>query len=99
MEGSAEWQLTETSAVMVYADAERAGGGNLIVGVADLDAQAAELYEREIVLEPYTVPSGQFRLAELADPSGNTVTFAEAPVSGIDHRPAGYRWHGEQGSG
>ena len=77
MESSAEWQLTETSAVMVYADAERAGGGSLIVGVADLDAQAAELYEREIVLEPYTVPSGQFRLAELADPSGNTVTFAE----------------------
>ena len=77
MDGSAEWQLTETSAVMVYADAERAGGGTLIVGVADLDAHAAELYEREIVLEPYTVPSGQFRLAELADPSGNTVTFAQ----------------------
>ena len=38
---------------------------------------AAELYEREIVLEPYTVASGQFRLAELADPSGNTVTFAQ----------------------
>ena len=54
-----------------------AGGGTLIVGVADLDAEAAALYEREIVLEPYTVPSGQFRLAELKDPSGNTVTFAE----------------------
>ena len=39
MDGSAEWHLTETSAVIVYADAERAGGGNLIVGVADLDAR------------------------------------------------------------
>jgi predicted enzyme related to lactoylglutathione lyase len=77
MDGSAEWQLTETSAVMVYADADRAGGGTFIVGVADLDAQAAELYEREIVLEPHTVPSGQFRFAELTDPSGNTVTFAQ----------------------
>ena len=77
MEGSAEWQVTPTSAVMVYADADTAGGGNLIVGVDDLDATTAELYEREIVLEPYTVPSGQFRLAELADPSGNTVTFAQ----------------------
>ena len=38
MEGSAEWQLTQTSAVMVYADADAAGGGNLIVGVDDLDA-------------------------------------------------------------
>ena len=77
MEGSAEWQLTDTSGVMVYADAEAAGGGNLIVGVTDLDAHAAELRGRRIVLEPYVVPSGQFRLAELSDPSGNTVTFAE----------------------
>jgi hypothetical protein len=33
MEGSAEWQLTDTSAVMVYADAAAAGGTTLIVGV------------------------------------------------------------------
>ena len=76
MEPSAEWDLTESSAVMVYADAD-AAGTTLIIGVDDVDAHAAELYEREIVLEPSTVPSGQFRLAELADPSGNTVTFAE----------------------
>ena len=63
---------------MVYADADAAGGGTLIMGIADLDAHAAELDERQIVLEPYTVPSGQFRLAELTDPSGNTVTFAQA---------------------
>ena len=78
VDGSAEWQLTGTSAVMVYADAAAAGGATVIVGVTDLDVQAAELFEREIVLEPYTVPSGQFRLAELQDPSGNTVTFAES---------------------
>ena len=28
MEPSAEWQLTNTSAVMVYADADAAGGGH-----------------------------------------------------------------------
>ncbi|HEX6659091.1 MAG TPA: hypothetical protein VF065_13465, partial [Ilumatobacter sp.] len=38
MDGSAEWQVTPTGAVMVYADAETAGGGNLILGVDDLDA-------------------------------------------------------------
>ena len=38
MEPSAEWQLTPTTAVMVYADADTAGGGNLILGVDDLDA-------------------------------------------------------------
>ena len=39
MEGSAEWQLTDTSAVMVYADAAAAGGATLIVGVSDLDVR------------------------------------------------------------
>lgn len=34
MEPSAEWQLTDTAAVMVYADADAAGGGTLIVVVA-----------------------------------------------------------------
>ncbi len=63
---------------MVYADAANSGGGILTVGVSDLEADAAELYEREIMLEPYTAPSGQSRLAELKDPSGNTVTFAES---------------------
>jgi hypothetical protein len=77
MEPSAEWQLTDSSYVMVYDDADAAGGGNLVIGVADIEATAAELYEREIVLEPYTVPSGQFRLAELTDPDGNTVVFAQ----------------------
>jgi hypothetical protein len=77
IEGGGEWQLADTCAVMVYADAEAAGGGHLIVGVSDLDAHAAELYEHEIVLEPYSVPSGRFRLAELSDPWGNAVTFAE----------------------
>ena len=77
MEGSAEWQVTTTSAVMADADADTAGVGNLLLGVDGLDATTSELYEREIVLEPYTVPSGQSRLAELADPSGNTVTFAQ----------------------
>jgi predicted enzyme related to lactoylglutathione lyase len=76
MDGSAEWQITPTSAIMIYADADASGHGTLIVGVDDLEAMAAELYEREIVLEPYS-PVGQFRLAQLADPSGNTVTFAQ----------------------
>src|SRR5215216_5309908 len=57
MEGSAEWQLTPTSAVMVYDDADAAGGGSIILGVNDLNTEATELYEREIVLEPHTVPS------------------------------------------
>ena len=73
MKASAEWQVSSTSSVMVYRDADAAGGGNLVLG--DLDATTAELYEREIVLEPYTVPS--VRLGELADPSGNTVTSAQ----------------------
>ena len=52
----------------------KAGGGNLIIGRNDLDGHTVDLYDREIVLEPRTVPSGQFRLAEFTDPSGNAIT-------------------------
>lgn len=65
MAPSAEWDLTDSSAVMVDDDADAAGGSTLIIGVDDIDGHTAELYRRAIVLEPYTVSSGQFRLAEL----------------------------------
>jgi hypothetical protein len=45
--------------------------------VDDVAVQGATRYERAIVL-PDTVELVQFRLAELDDPSGNIVTYAQS---------------------
>ena len=77
MDGCAEWQLAATCGVQVYRMPEAAGRTSVIVGVDDVDAQAAELAARGMPVEPYDVPSGQFRLAAVQDPDGNTLTFAQ----------------------
>ena len=40
------------------------------------------MYYQEIALEPYTVESGHFRLAEFADQAGKIVTFAQTLTGG-----------------
>lgn len=50
----------------------------LSIGVDDVDAFAQELASGDIELEPTTVPSGQFRLAQLQDPAGNTVVLSRS---------------------
>jgi predicted enzyme related to lactoylglutathione lyase len=77
MDGCVEWQLTPTGGVQVFRNPEGATAATIIVGVDDLDAEADELRRRGIETDPYEVPSGQFRLAQLQDPSGNTVVLAQ----------------------
>lgn len=81
MEPSAEWELGDGRGIQVYRDPDRAGGHDVIVGVDDVDSALAELATRGITGEAYTVPSGQFRLAELTDPAGNTVVLAHEPAA------------------
>jgi hypothetical protein len=76
MDGCAEWQLAGTGGVQVY-DGENAPG-TLIIGVSRIDETAADLATRDITLDITTVESGQFRVAALKDPSGNTVMFTES---------------------
>lgn len=76
MPPSAEWDLGAGSGVQVYLDPDHAGDHHMIIGVADLDETLAELSGRGIDGEAFTVPSGQFRLAMLADPSDNSVILA-----------------------
>jgi predicted enzyme related to lactoylglutathione lyase len=74
----AVWQLTESGWLAVVEDAERAGNARHTVLVDDLDAQLASLAARG--MEPDTIEqygSGA-RKAELVDPDGNRIGFAQA---------------------
>jgi glyoxylase I family protein len=75
MDGCAEWQLAPTGGIQVYLAPDDAGSATVILGVDDVDAHVAELGRRGVEVEPFDVPSGQFRLATLQDPAGNTITF------------------------
>jgi predicted enzyme related to lactoylglutathione lyase len=77
MDGCVEWQLTPTGGVQIFRNPEGATAATIIVGLDDLEREASELRRRGIEPEPYNVPSGQFRLAELQDPSGNRVVLAQ----------------------
>jgi len=76
MDGLAEWQLTDTGWLQVFADPSRAGRSAVTLGVDDLDAHAAALAERGVELSRQTTSRGQ-QLATLADPDGNLVVLAE----------------------
>jgi hypothetical protein len=69
MDGCVEWQLASTGGLQVYRNPDGAAPATVIIGLDDLAA--------EIEAPPYDVPSGQFRLAQIQDPSGNTVILSQ----------------------
>jgi predicted enzyme related to lactoylglutathione lyase len=78
MDGDVEWQLTPTGGLQIFRNPEHPSTTTVILGLDDLDAEVEQLRGRRIDAEPYEVASGQFRLAELTDPAGNTVILSEA---------------------
>jgi predicted enzyme related to lactoylglutathione lyase len=77
MDGCVEWQLAETGGLQVFRNPEHAAPATVIIGLDDLDTEATELRQRGIAADPYEVPSGQFRLAQLQDPVGNTIVLSQ----------------------
>ena len=77
MDGCVEWQLASTGGLQVYRNPDGAAPATVIIGVDDLGAEIEALRARGIHAEPYDVPSGQFRLAQIQDPSGNTVILSQ----------------------
>lgn len=77
MDGCVEWQLAPTGGVQVFRNPEGASPATIIIGFDDLTAAVEALRRRDIEAEVYDVPSGQFRLAQLEDPSGNTVMLSQ----------------------
>jgi len=75
MDGSVEWQLNEHGGIQGYAGS--AGPASVIIAVDDTDAVAAEMTASGLQPEVATVPSGQFRVATIQDPAGNTIMFTQ----------------------
>lgn len=78
MPSDVEWLFPAGGGMHRVEDAEHAGAGSVTLGVKDVDAELAEIAGRGMeVPEAQTVPSGQFRLATLRDPDGNTAVLAQ----------------------
>ncbi len=77
MDGLVEWQLAGGGGVQVFHSADSAGTSNIAIAVDDVDAQVAGLVDRGITTEVFEAPSGQFRLATIQDPAGNTIRSAQ----------------------
>jgi predicted enzyme related to lactoylglutathione lyase len=73
------WQVAETGWVYVVVDPERAGNALVTVAVADLEAHVGELAGRGLAVGPIEEQApGAFK-AEIADPDGNRIGFAQVP--------------------
>lgn len=77
MDGCVEWQLATSGGLQIFRNPEQPRATTWILGLDDLDAFVAELDHRGIAAEPFNVPSGQYRLAQLQDPSGNTIMLSQ----------------------
>lgn len=77
MPSDLEW-LFPSGGLQLVDDAQHAGAGAITLGVDDVDGELVHVAGRDLdVPQAQTVPSGQFRLAMLQDPDGNTVVLAQ----------------------
>jgi predicted enzyme related to lactoylglutathione lyase len=77
MDGCVEWQLASTGGIQIFRNPDSPAPATVILGLEDVSAEVDALRERGIATDPYDVPSGQFRLAQLRDPAGNTVILSQ----------------------
>ena len=82
MPSLAEWHLASGGWVQVVSDAGQPGASMLTLEVDDLDVTISELAGRNINLTEMDLPdrTDSLRLAQVTDPDGNVLTFAQALV-------------------
>jgi catechol 2,3-dioxygenase-like lactoylglutathione lyase family enzyme len=78
MNGAARWRLAGGSGIQLVLDGKRAGGSMVTVHVADIESFVADLASRGIESKATPRSAGAVRLAQITDPDGNLLTFAEA---------------------
>ncbi len=79
MEGCAEWQLTDSGALQLYARPD-ARPSIVVLAIDDIDATVEQVTGRGLSLDVMDEVGARFRLASLPDPWGNTITFAHENV-------------------
>ncbi|WP_313566821.1 VOC family protein [Mobilicoccus sp.] len=78
MPSDVEWHFPGGGGLQLVDDAAHAGAGSVTLGVDDIEGELAAIRGRGLeVPDAQTVPSGQFRIAMLNDPDGNTVVLAQ----------------------
>lgn len=77
MPSDIEWHFA-AGGIQLVDDSRNAGHSSVTLAVDDVDAELRAIAERGLdVPEAQTVPSGQFRIAMLSDPDGNTVVLGQ----------------------
>lgn len=83
MKEAAEWRLTSDGGggVQLVLDPKRAGQSMVTVGLKDLERTIQEVKTRDIELKRIDA-TGPFVLAQVSDPDGNVLTFAQPKAAG-----------------
>ena len=76
MDGLAEWQITDTAWIQVFADPSKAGNSEVTIGVDDIEQHVQPIIDNGLELDRQTTTRGQ-HLASVNDPDGNLIIFAQ----------------------
>jgi predicted enzyme related to lactoylglutathione lyase len=77
MKEAAEWRLAKGGSIQLVLDKERAGRSMTTIAVSDIDKLTADLGSRGVSTKAQTTSSGLYRFAQVRDPDGNLLTFAQ----------------------
>jgi glyoxylase I family protein len=77
MKEAAEWMLNSGGGVQLVLSNENTGRSMVTLGVSDIEALVSELKSRGIDTAATAPGTGRFRIAQVKDPEGNVLTFAQ----------------------
>jgi predicted enzyme related to lactoylglutathione lyase len=77
MKEAAEWMLSSGGGVQLVLSKENKGRSMVTLGVHDIEALASEVKSRGIETNVTAPGEGRYRLAQVKDPDGNVLTFAQ----------------------
>jgi catechol 2,3-dioxygenase-like lactoylglutathione lyase family enzyme len=77
MQEAAEWRLASGGSIQLILDKERAGKSMTTIAVRDIEQLVTDLDARGVTTKASPPGSGMYRLAQVRDPDGNLLTFAQ----------------------
>jgi predicted enzyme related to lactoylglutathione lyase len=77
MKEAAEWMLSPGGGIQLVLSNENTGRSMVTLGVSDIESLVSELESRGIETAATAPGEGRFRIAQVRDPEGNLLTFAQ----------------------